>query len=593
MPQGQDRPEADVPHGEGQNDSAWAPGLDSRIPSRLNHRITLFAAENSRISHDEAREAATFSGLEIIRLIDLTAERMVVHELLVRVTADLSVPDGPSYEYLGLSLRGMVETLHRKHLAPQMEAITAAYENLRDDAAARMQAILTGHPADADDSGRSFWQKLTGRKQPRQHGTDQAHSDDEARIKSWRQKSEISTDPIDRACYAALAELGLAMVTHRSRLGADHDALVGLALRLFCSHYGPVFIRQLVEPHFSAGAVAEGYRFLPAQDKRIIMNTKGASAAGKSTIRPHQRRLAESLGIRWEDFALISPDYWRKYLLDYDSLGADYKYAGMLSGQELAIVDQKLDRYMSEKADRGDVPHLLIDRFRFDSFLIDSDGGLQSTLLTRFGDTVFMFFVITPPHETVERAWRRGLTTQRYKAVDDLLYHNIEAYTGIPELFFAWTATTDKTVHFEFLDNDVPLGEDPKTIAYGCNNAMTVLDPVCLSRIDHYREVNIEASRPEDVLDPDYVADYTFLRRCLATIPQINFADPDTGAVYGGYRDGSWENVDPAARPSSLAGEDRLMQAIDLAGQPASGAAHQIDLEEASRFTLGRWGAKI
>ena len=593
MPQGQDRPEADVRHVEGQNDSAWAPGLGSRIPSRLNNRITLFAAENSRISHDEAREAATFCGLEIIRLIDLTAERMVVHELLVRVTADLSVPDGPSYEYLGLSLRGMVETLHRKHLAPQMEALTAAYENLRENAAARMQAILTGQAADADHDDRTFWQKLTGRQKPRQHGAGRAHSDVEARIQSWREKSETSTDPIDRACYMALAELGLAMVTHRGRLGSDHDALVGLALRLFCNHYGPVFIRQLVDPHFSAGAVAEGYRFLPAQDKRIIMNTKGASAAGKSTIRPHQRRLAESLGIRWEDFALISPDYWRKYLLDYDSLGADYKYAGMLSGQELSIVDQKLDRYMSEKADRGDVPHLLIDRFRFDSFLIDSDGGLQSTLLTRFGDTVFMFFVITPPHETVERAWRRGLTTQRYKAVDDLLYHNIEAYTGIPELFFAWTATTDKTVHFEFLDNDVPLGEDPKTIAYGCNNAMTVLDPVCLSRIDHYREVNIEASCPEDVLDPTYVYDYSFLRRCLVTIPHINFADPETGAVYGGYRDGSWDHVDPAARPPSLAGEDRLIQAIDLAGKPASGVSRQIDLKEASRFTLGRWGAKI
>ena len=593
MPHGQDRPEASIPHVEGQNYSAWAPGLDSRIPSRLHHRITLFAAENSRISHDEATEAAKFCGLEINRLIDLTAERMVVHELLVRVTADLSVPDGPSYEYLGLSLRGMVDVLHRAHLAPHMEAITAAYENLRDDAAARMQAILSGTPAAADADTRSFWQKLTRRQKPRQHSADRAHTDDEARIKSWRDQSATATDPVDRACYAALAELGLAMVTHRSRLGADHDALVGLALRLFCSNYGPVFIRQLVAPHFTAGAEAEGYRFLPAQDKRIIMNTKGASAAGKSTIRPHQRRLAESLGIRWEDFALISPDYWRKYLLDYDSLGADFKYAGMLSGQELAIVDQKLDRYMAEKADRGDVPHLLIDRFRFDSFLIDSDGGLQSTLLTRFGDTVFLFFVITPPHETVERAWKRGLTTQRYKAVDDLLYHNIEAYTGIPELFFAWTATTDKTVHFEFLDNDVPLGQDPKTIAYGCNNAMTVFDPVCLSRIDHYREVNIEARRPEDVLDPAYVADYTFLRRCLATIPHIDFADPDTGAVFGGYREGSWECVDPAARPAALASEDRLMQAIDLAGQPASGTAHQIDFDEASRFTLGRWGAKI
>ena len=39
---------------------------------------------------------------------------------------------------------------------------------------------------------------------------------------------------------------------------------------------------------------------------------------------------------------------------------------------------------------------------------------------------------------TEERAWQRGLTTQRYKAVDDLLYHNVEAFTGIPELFFSW-----------------------------------------------------------------------------------------------------------------------------------------------------------
>ena len=52
----------------------------------------------------------------------------------------------------------MVETLRRKHLAPQMEALTAAYENLREKAA-RMQAILTGQGADADmmtePSGRS------------------------------------------------------------------------------------------------------------------------------------------------------------------------------------------------------------------------------------------------------------------------------------------------------------------------------------------------------------------------------------------------------------------------------------------------------
>ena len=66
---------------------------------------------------------------------------------------------------------------------------------------------------------------------------------------------------------------------------------------------------------------------------------------------------------------MISPDIWRKFLLDYTSLGGAYKYAAMLTGHELEIIDQKLDRRMEAKAARGEMSHLLIDRFRFDSFV--------------------------------------------------------------------------------------------------------------------------------------------------------------------------------------------------------------------------------
>ena len=42
---------------------------------------------------------------------------------------------------------------------------------------------------------------------------------------------------------------------------------------------------------------------------------------GKSTMRPLQRILAGKLNFPWEELALISPDIWRKFLLDYGSLG--------------------------------------------------------------------------------------------------------------------------------------------------------------------------------------------------------------------------------------------------------------------------------
>jgi hypothetical protein len=61
-----------------------------------------------------------------------------------------------------------------------------------------------------------------------------------------------------------------------------------------------------------------------------------------------------------------------------------YKYAGAFTAEELQIVDQKLDRYMARKHASGEMTHLLIDRFRFDSFAPDSDEE-GSNLLTRFG----------------------------------------------------------------------------------------------------------------------------------------------------------------------------------------------------------------
>ena len=92
---------------------AWNPGLTSALPPRLLPLVTLFRPENSDVGYAEAKELADFCGLPVESLCSLKTERLVVHEVLIRVTADLSVPDGPSYEYLGLQLRGMVDRIYQ------------------------------------------------------------------------------------------------------------------------------------------------------------------------------------------------------------------------------------------------------------------------------------------------------------------------------------------------------------------------------------------------------------------------------------------------------------------------------------------------
>ena len=295
--------------------------------------------------------------------------------------------------------------------------------------------------------------------------------------------------------------------------------------------------------------------------------------------------------------ALISPDIWRKFLLDYGSLGAAYKYAGTLSGHEVDIIDKKLDRRMAVRSVRGDMPHLLIDRFRFDSFVPEWEGSGSKRLLTRFGDLVYMFFMITPPEMTVERAWTRGLQVGRYKAVDDLLAHNIEAFTGIPELFFTWALSKSKRVHYEFLDNSVAQGRPPRTVAFGWNGEMTILDIKSMLDIERFKKINIRAQTPAEVyagenLSPEHNVD--FLKRCARWIPIIKFADHETGEVYARVEHGKWAWRNERRFAAALKDADAkagLLAVAPKAYEPgAAPTEKRADLATEKVHTLGAWG---
>ena len=583
---------------------AWHPGLEPELPRDLLPLATVFRRDNVSTSVAEAFELADYCGLPPQELVAFRAERLIVHELLVRVTASISVPDGHDYEDLGRNFREIASTILRIYIAPHLDDVKRAFENVRNAASlviaqelARLFSLRLKPPADPDQASGSRWPLGFARRKRAPQSTETAEQHEQRIILEWSNKARTADNRLDASCLRALSRVVTAVTARRGRLFADKRLLSDLAVMLVCNDFGSESIGDAIAPFVQEAIEREGYMPLSPQAQPVIMNVKGASASGKSTMRPLQRGLAKKLGLPWEDFALISPDIWRKFLLDYGSLGSAYKYAGMMTGHEVEIIDQKLDRHMERKAEKEEVSHLLIDRFRFDSFV---EGRVPTRLLTRFGELVYMFFIITPPEMTVERAWKRGLQVGRYKAVEDLLAHNVEAYTGMPELFFTWALDTRRRVHYEFLDNSVADGNRPLTVAFGWNGEMTILDVKRMLDIERFRKINIRAQRPEQVyLDKELAPErnVAFVRRCARLIPIINFADRETGQAYARLERGRWTwrderriarlLDDPDVKAALTAIPAQVHKADDAAAPPGA----QADLATEKLHTLGAWAA--
>jgi hypothetical protein len=587
----------------------WSPGITSRIPREIRHLATIYRPANCYTDVNGVEELRDLTGLDCSELVAFRPERLALHEMLIRVTADFSVPDGPRIEDLGINFRAIVRVLLAQYVEPELPAIAAGFDALRRQLAAVIDTELTAlipppapPPAARPRSPLHRLHALLARN--RSDGTRPGPGADAEGvvIAAWESAARTGSDPLRRAACRALARVASALLVRHGRVWGDRETIAALATNLACNAYGSEAVGRQIEPLLANAVAAEGFVLLPRQEQPVVMNTKGASASGKSTLRPRQRKLAGDIGVRWSEFALISPDIWRKQLLEYASLGAAYKYGGALTGEELQIIDQKLDRYMARKAERGEMTHLLIDRFRFDSFAPDSDEA-GSNLLTRFGHSVYLFFMITPPESLVERAWKRGLDVGRYKAVDDTLGHGVEAYSGMPQLFFTWVERADKRVHFEFLDNSVQLGERPRTVAFGSNRVLNVLDVECMLDIERYRKVNVDATAPEqlfasaELLRPESNAG--FLVQCVRRFAEVNFADRATGRIYLSLASGApvWSDrealeaavADAQTRAGLLAAvPGALDDALPAAPRPRYVGAKQNG-ERCG--TLGAWGS--
>lgn len=580
----------------------WNPGVSSDLPVAFLPLVTIYRPEHVETSLADALGMSDLCGLPARQLVMFRPRRLVVHELLIRVMSDLSVPVGAVYADLGVNFREIVATILSDGIEARLGDVAAFLDTLRAEADAvldREIAIILDDPppATGPPTGPGWMALLLGRRPPRAPVPPREDRQTRAlrHLDGWQRRAAQSGDSLEIAACEALRTVVSGIVARQNVLIRDPALLRGIARILVSNGYGSRRIGELIEPWIDAVVERRGFRRLAAQDRPVVMNVKGASASGKSTIRPYQLALAKRLGMAWSDFAVITPDVWRKFLLDYDSLGAAARYAGTLTGYEVEMIDMKLDRYVTRKAVERRIPNLLIDRFRFDSFQAETrpDGGGQ--LLTRFGDRVYIQFMVTPPAELVERAWKRGEMFGRYKAVEDLLAHDVEAYTGMPRLFFTWALARDKQVVFEFLDNSVAQGQRPRTIAFGEGGILNILDVKGLIDIERFRKVDIYARSPEAVfagVDLSAGANIAFLRDCLRRIAVVRFAQAETGRVFLSLRRGRVVGLDRDGLSAAGDGPEMRVALAEIGLPTDLGTIPPLDeiLRPAREPTLGAWG---
>ncbi len=520
--------------------SAWNPGIETEIPQAFRSQETIYHPDIVFTSVDEVEELSRETGLKPVELICFRPHRLALHELILRVNADILVTEGKKEEDLGINFREITNTIFDNYLKEKLPEIENAYYSMSKELEIRIHKELENlfMPEKKQQSDKSSLLSRLFKKKNQPPIRQQTIEEREfALINALKQKKLQSTTDLDFAVFQSLYRVLGSISTKRGFIGNDLEYLTLICKQNAANYLGSLVVGKIIDPLVKKAIEDKSYPPILDAEKAVLISLKGASAAGKSSLRPTLRRMMHELGIESHGYGTISPDIWRKLLLDYDSLGESYKYAGRFASHELSIIDSKLDNYRRIKAEKSNSgPNLVVDRFRFDSFASEQVTLLLHKTYIRYLDRVYMFFIVTPPEETVNRGWTRGIERGRYKSIEDFLGHCVEAYTGMSKLLFKWLANEKPKFFFEFLDNSVTKGEYPKMIAKGTQEHMALYRPDLFVNIDRYQRINVMAKSPAEVYPTSGIMavehNLGFLRQCISTITAIDFIEPETQKCY-------------------------------------------------------------
>ena len=236
---------------------AWNPGLQSELPREYLPLSTILRPENVSTSVAKAHELSDYCGLPVHELVAFRPERLIVHELLVRVTASLGVPDGSDYEDLGRNFRLIASTILNTYVAPHRADVAQAFERLKRDASAMIARELAkalspvcAPKAVAAQGGRWRWPFTFAKADKQPPSTESVDARERRMIAEWSRKAQSADNRLEESCCQALSTIATAIASRRGRLLADKALLTELALTLVCNDYGSEVIGEAIVPYF-------------------------------------------------------------------------------------------------------------------------------------------------------------------------------------------------------------------------------------------------------------------------------------------------------------------------------------------------------
>ncbi|MDE2209169.1 MAG: hypothetical protein KGJ99_05535, partial [Betaproteobacteria bacterium] len=223
----------------------WNPGIRSEVPEALREQYTILRPDNVYTGIAKARELRDLTGLGIGELVAFRPQRLALHELLIRVTADLSVPDGSRIEDLGINFRRITGRILARHVEPRMGDIVSIYDGARRDLAERIgREIARAMPDSSASTGPATPPPAFSRLRrliAREHlPAAPVEPDDVAqarRVAEWRTGAREASTDIERAAYRALAKLMSAIVIRHGRIWGGRDLIASLAVDLACNDF--------------------------------------------------------------------------------------------------------------------------------------------------------------------------------------------------------------------------------------------------------------------------------------------------------------------------------------------------------------------